>query len=124
MPGVLVLGALVGLTIVALAPGSSSLPATVVIAFLSGLPTAPFVAAANSIITEVVDPAAHARAFSLAQASHTVLASGGAAATAWAIDQAGVASVFVPGAVALVIAAWLAASVQPATVTSVTTAPA
>jgi hypothetical protein len=87
---------------------------TAAVAFVSGLPTAPFVAAANAIVPEVVDASAHARAFALTQASHTVMAAGGAVVTAWAIEEAGVATVFLPAALVLLMSAWLA-SVRPAT---------
>lgn len=108
MPPLVPLGTVLAVSVAAIGLGTSSIAATAVLTFLSGLPTAAFVAGLNTRMSEAAVPSAHARAFAGVQAAHTVMAAIGAAIGGAVIDQFGPGSVAVPAGLLLLVTARLA----------------
>ena len=100
----LVLAVLVGM----IGLGHSSVWLTALLAFASGLPTAPFIGGLNLLTAKVAAESAHVRAFSAMQAASTVMSAVGAAIGGAAIDRFGPASISVPAALLLAVSARLA----------------
>jgi predicted MFS family arabinose efflux permease len=87
--------------------GHSSVWLTALLAFASGLPTAPFIGGLNLLTARIAAESAHVRAFSAMQAASTVMSAVGAAIGGAAIDRFGPASVSVPAALLLAVSARL-----------------
>ena len=77
------------------------------LAFVSGIPTAPFISGLNMLVATAVAEMAHARAFAAMQAAATVMSAVGAAAGGAVIDRFGPAAVSIPSAALLFGAAAL-----------------
>ena len=107
-PSVPLIGVALALTVGLIGLGESSLWLTAILAFVSGILTAPFVAGLNMLTTTVTVESAHARAFAGMQAASTITAAVGAAIGSAAIDKWGPASVSVPCALLLLGSARLA----------------
>ena len=106
-------GAFLALSIGLIGVGRSSIWLTGVLAFVSGVPTAPFVSGLNALVSRIAAEAAHARAFAAMQAAATVMAAVGAALGGAAIDRWGPAAVSIPSAVLLLGAAALSVIREP-----------
>ena len=105
-----VLGIFLAVSIGLVGLGASSIWLTGVLAFLSGIPTAPFVSGLNVLVATAVAEMAHARAFAAMQAAATVMSAVGAAAGGAVIDRFGPAAVSIPSAALLLGAAALSRS--------------
>lgn len=98
--------------------GTNSIWVTAILVFVSGVPSAPFVAALTTLVSLNVAERAHARAFAAMQAGSTIFAAIGAAAGGELVDRFGPASVTLPAGVLLLVSAALArVPVQPRVVT-------
>ena len=102
------LGAVLAVLVGLIGLGQSSVWLTAVLAFLSGIPTAPFIGGLNALTSKVAAESAHVRAFSAMQAASTVMAALGAAVGGAAIDRYGPASISIPAAILLGVSARLA----------------
>ena len=108
MPSVPMLGVSVAVSVGLIGLGQSSIWATAALAFISGVPTAPFVAGLNTLVSKVTVEGAHVRAFASMQAANTVMAAVGAAVGSAAIDRWGPAIVSIPATLLLLGSARLA----------------
>lgn len=113
-PSVPLIGVALAVTVGLIGLGETSIWLTGAIAFVSGIPTAPFIAGLNTLTTTVTMETAHARAFASMQAASTVTAAIGAAVGSAAIDRWGPAAVSIPSTFLLLGAARLAAVPSPA----------
>ncbi len=120
-PPIPVIGVVLAITVGLIGLGESSLWLTGALAFISGIPTAPFVAGLNTLVTTVTHESAHARAFASLQAASTITAAVGAAVGGAAIDRYGPSVVSIPCTILLLGSARL--SVVHATKRRVATAP-
>lgn len=108
-PSVPLIGVALAITVGLVGLGESSIWITGLLAFISGVPTAPFVAGLNTLTTTVTVESAHARAFASMQAASTVTAAIGAAIGSAAIDRWGPSVVSIPCTLLLLGSARLAA---------------
>lgn len=113
LPSLPLLGTGLAISIGLIGIGHSSIWLTGILAFISGVPTAPFVSGLNALVSRVAAEAAHARAFAAMQAASTVMAAVGAAAGGAAIDRWGPAAVSIPSAAFLLGAAALSVVGEP-----------
>lgn len=102
-----VLGLILAVTVAAVGLGSRSIVLTGLLAFVSGIPVAPYVAGLNALVSRHAPSHAHARAFSAMQAGSTVLASGGAWLGGAAVDRFGPASLAIPAGLLVLVSAGL-----------------
>lgn len=113
MPSTFALGMALAATIGAVGLGTGSIWATGALVFVSGVPTAPFVASLNALVSVTVSEHAHARAFAAMQAGSTLFSAAGAAVGGVVIDRFGPAVVCVPAAAIIVLSAVLSRVPSP-----------
>lgn len=103
-----VIGVVLAATMALVGVGTGSIWTTGALVFLSGIPTAPFVAGLNALVSVTVAEQAHARAFAAMQAGSTIFSAMGAAVGGELIERLGPAAVTIPAGLVVLVSAWLA----------------